>query len=235
MNTQSKNSVVPVGCTLNIQQVAPSLDLATHIASQGFCVEHSPELKADVAQHLQSGQLVYEIELAYDFGNIHYNFPDVWMGSYSVTKHGSNWSDKIGFAIFNLIDPQLLYLSGIILTPSFQGKGIAEVIVRNVATQTGAQYLALRTQSPRMWSAMKKMCSMTFPVSFMETPSWAVKYGEQAAKRNGSKFPVTPGFYNGPLYGIKPTHYDPKIQAWWDSICSFENGDAVICVGKLKP
>ncbi len=29
-------------------------------------------------------------------------------------------------------------------------------------------------------------------------------------------------------------HHDDQLQMWWDGLCCFHNGDAVVCVGGLR-
>lgn len=216
----TKNGAVQVGCTLEIRQVKPSLDLATHLASQGFCVNDSPELRADVEKHLIGGEVVYSLHLSHEF-------------RYRDHAKSSIWNELIGFAIFNSLSDHLLYLSGIILLPEFQGKGIAKYAISRVMNDLGCEYLALRTQSPIMWGALRGVCAKVYPFLSFRQNSQLSKYGEEAAIKIGSKYPIHHGYYGGPLYGKKPIHHQAFVQSWWDSICSFERGDAVICVGAL--
>ncbi len=189
-------------------RAVPSLDRATHIASLGFVQPISPALRDDVDNHLTHGQLVY-----------------------SIVERDS--LATIGFTLFNHLDSSVLYLSGIILDPNHQGQGIARLAVEHAGRETNATHLALRTQSPRMWSAGEKMTESWFPHPTNEAPPALRELGERAATATGSAFPVKEGFYGGPLYGAKQTHHNVSLQTWWDSLCNFERGDAVFCIGKL--
>ena len=204
---------------ISIVQESPSTDIATRIASLGFVQPMSDALRADVNDHLSHGRIVFSIV-------------------------DDPTGETVGFAIFLSFDwlytglcsiAPTLYLSGIILDPRYQGMGIAAMAVAEAQSITGAKYLALRTQSPRMWSAGAGMTTDWFPHPSRETPVEMSVRGLGAAMRTGSSFPVTRGIYGGPLYGEKPFHHDPKLQAWWDSICDFERGDAVFCIGTLPP
>jgi len=157
--------------SLSITQMKLELDLATEIASEGFCVSDSPGLREDVNHHMEAGQLVFR--LSYTAGEF----------SEEVT---------VGFTIFDQIG-EVLYLSGIILRPEFQAKGVGVAAVRVVAMSLDSKYLALRTQSPRMWSAMNKMCLEVFPHSKINTPIWANEVGVMIAARSNSTYPVHKG------------------------------------------
>jgi GNAT superfamily N-acetyltransferase len=187
----------------------PSLDRATYIASLGFCQPVSSALRDDVDNHLAHGQLTYSI----------------------VDRETLA---TIGFALFNLLDDSVLYLSGIILNPEYQGQGIARLAVEHAAREANSKYLALRTQSPRMWSGGEKMTTSWFPHHTIEDTPFLRELGVRAATATGSTFPVKAGFYGGPLYGAKQTHHDAHLQAWWDSLCNFQRVDAVFCIGKLQ-
>ncbi len=180
------------------------MDVATHIAAAGFVQGLTAELRHDVESHLLGGQLVY----------------GVYQGE--IVK---------GFAIFNTFD-DLLYLSGIILMPEVQGKGVAAQVVRFAQASTNAKYLALRTQSLRMWVAGRTLCREWLPSS---EPSDSILHhlGRDMAGRLNMGYPIARRCYGGPLYGEKPVHRDTQLQAWWDSVCDFQRGDAVLCIGSL--
>lgn len=182
----------------------PTLSIATLIASSGFVQPVSPELQVDVDTHLHEGQLLY-----------------------SIVSRG----ETIGFAIFKMFG-EVLYLAGIILREDHQGKGIAPQVVDLARAATGAQWLGLRTQSPVMWASASKMVRTLFPhPSTGDVQTYLA--AQELARDLGMSQVIHPGFYGGPLYGQKPTHHDPRIQNWWDSLCQFERGDAVVVAGKF--
>jgi hypothetical protein len=204
---------------VSIVRELPSVDVATRIASLGFVQPNSPALRADVDDHLSQGKIVFSVVDA-------------------------KTAETVGFAIFLHFDwsytgmsapASTLYLSGIILDPAYQGMGIAAMAVAEAQAITGAKFLALRTQSPRMWSAGAGMTTDWFPHPRHETPVEMSVRGLGAALRMDSSFPVARGIYKGPLYGAKPVHRDAALQTWWDSICDFTRGDAVFCIGTLPP
>jgi hypothetical protein len=196
---------------LEIDSGAPPIEVTLAIAASGFGQPMSEELRADVKAHLGSGELVYTLR---DQGR------------------------PIGFAIFNVwgADRTILYLSGVILESSCQGRGaLPEIIARARRDAPTVQYFALRTQSPRMWSAALRLCDRWYPnpQDGLKVPGPYAEVGQLVATNLDSSFPQHPGCYSGPLYGAPPLHRDPRLQAWWNSICNGPRGDAVICVGKF--
>jgi len=189
---------------VDIFRIEIRVDVATHIASLGFEQALTGELRHDVQCHLMMGERVYGV---YEEGRL------------------------MGFAIFDIF-AEVLYLSGIILMPEMQGKGVAGQVVRFVQEASGTRYLALRTQSLRMWVAGKNMCREWYPCVQPNDGMLHILGLEIARYLNMTKT-IEPGCYGGPLYGNKPVYRDPQLQAWWDSICNFERGDAVLCVGSF--
>lgn len=188
----------------------PDLNAATVITSSGFVRPVSDNLRKDVADHLHDGELVY-----------------------SIRDNGR----EIGFAIFKMFG-DVLYLNGIQIHQDYQGRGIARRVVAQARKERSPRYLALRTQSLRMWVAGRKMMGLIARVLPMWYPHPSgvmdAEVGEvrvRLATQLGMTNPEQPGFYGGPIYGVKPVYRDLKLQAWWDSICNFERGDAVVCVG----
>jgi len=191
---------------MDLQRMQPDLGAATQIAAQGFVQPVSDELLMDVDTHLRNGEMVY-----------------------SMMEGGV----LVGFSVFQLLG-SVLYLSGIILLPGVQGKGFAGEVVAQVTKDTGARFLALRTQSTHMWRAGEKSCSSWVPHPNCGISDELQQIGEGVAPLIGSTFPVTVAQYGRALYGAKPVHRDVTLQKWWDSICDFERGDAVLCVGELQ-
>lgn len=193
---------------VKLKAAVPALMSAVYIAVLGFNKEESEALIQDVRTHLESGELVYSI------------FAD---------------SLEIGFAIFAVYQ-DILYLSGVIIIPDFQGKGIVQQTVKQVQElYPDVKYIALRTQSLRMYVAATKVCSEYYPTlnSDVIPTSFAIR-GQYIARLIHSTFPLHKNCYGGPLYGTKPLYNDGSMQRQWDSLCNFENGDAIIFIGKLR-
>jgi hypothetical protein len=191
-----------------IHKSTPSTIEAARVAAAAFTKAYSQEVYEDVAQHLTEGE-VYTI------------FDGVSLA---------------GFAIFNMADHETLYLAGIILRPDFQNIGLASEIIKRAQAETGAKKFSLRTQSPRMWSVGNSLCRTWFP-----NPNGKLGYYDYSTPWPGGpyfvlyedKSEIIRAFYDGPLYGQKPTHRNRPLQEWWDSICDFDRGDAVVCYGEF--
>jgi hypothetical protein len=192
---------------VELVRVAPSLQSAVRMAALGFVKEESVMSVEDVKSHLQSGELIYHIFVG---------------------------KSEAGFAIFAVCD-DILYLSGIIIIPEFQSMGINGLVVQQARLlYPQCKYLALRTQSLRMYLAASRLCREFYPtVENLGIPENFASRGQQVAKMINSKFPVHQGCYGGPLYGAKPDYKDKRLQNLWDELCNFERGDAIIFIGML--
>lgn len=175
-------------------------------ASEGFHQPITPALQVDVSEHLE---------------RCHF-------GLQFLQENG----DIAGFALFKHFD-DLLCGGGMMIRPAFQKSGLVGEAILRAREMTNTSYLAYRTQSPRMWAAGRKITSVWTPqpTGFYHPDLEEVR--ARAAHHLRVTPTITPGFFGSALYGVKPTHADPVIQAWWDSLCSFENGDAVLCVGRF--
>lgn len=183
----------------------PSLHDAIVSASEGFGQPIDPALKLDVDQHLKA---------------CHFGFQ-------FLDQHG----EIAGFTLFKHYD-DLLCGGGMMIRPRFQKSGLVQEGIRLAANRTSARYLAYRTQSPRMWSAGRHVTSVWTPtpeLGFDHPMLDAVR--AHAASLMGITPTVTRAVFDRQLYSAKPTHLNPDIQDWWNSICDFEAGDMVLCVG----
>ena len=190
---------------VDLVMVAPTLESAVRMAALGFVKEESVVSVEDVKSHLQSGQLIYHIFVG---------------------------KSEAGFAIF-AVCYDILYLSGIIIIPDFQGMGITQEVVKQAKLlYPQCKYLALRTQSLRMYLAASRLCREFYPtVMNANIPESFANRGHQVAKMINSHFPVHVGCYGGPLYGAKPSYKDKSLQSLWDQLCNFQRGDAIIFIG----
>lgn len=194
---------------VTLVEASPRLMDAVHMTALGFVREESKALAEDVSMHLQGGQIIYRIFVG---------------------------ECEVGFAIF-VVYGDILYLSGVILIPEYQGKGIINQVVKVVGSiQTECRYLILRTQSLRMYLAASRLCTQFYPQLgvWQNIPEEFTQRGNLVAEKINSQFPVHYGCYGGPLYGAKPVHRDDQLQQSWDELCNFERGDAIIFVGSLR-
>lgn len=192
---------------MRIVDAVPELGQAVTVTSRGFVQPITDELVKDVANHL-AGDIVLTLET--DGGEVG------------------------GFATFR-VDGELLYLAGAMIDPEHQRHSIGRRFISYAKERSGCSYLGLRTQSPIMWASGRRLCSTWVPAPDDQLfDGELISFLDRAVGLCGSNASVDPGFYGSPLYGDKPLHSDPEIQRWWDGICVFENGDAVICVGRFK-
>ncbi len=193
---------------LTMENRAPDIDQAIELTAQGFVRPIDEELRQDVRDHLETGDSFY-----------------------TVTKN----NEEVAYAIFcNYQSPagKILYLSGVIVEEGHQRQGVSEYIVQQAIVDEAPDYLVFRTQSARMYAAGQKMVNELYPKLDSEDMPFDVRLvGLSVAAAQNSEFPVTKKCYGGkPLYGQRPTH--PNHAAFYE-LCSFAEGDAVLCVGRL--
>lgn len=190
---------------IRIQQESISVVDATTIAAAGFLQPYNPRLEKDVGEHLGDGN----VRIIYD------------------------GEERVGFVVYKALE-DVLYIGGIIILPQVQAHGYAFLVIQELLRLTGAQFLVYRTQSARMWSVGQKLCRSWYPDPDKEPDTeFRGKIDSICELMGLTGFPVISGFYGGSLYGEKPVHNNTMIQSWWDGLCVFENGDAVICVGVI--
>lgn len=187
----------------------PSLDDAVAITAEGFARPITPVLIEDVRRHLADAQFCL-----------------------SIRSRG----ELIGYMLLSEPIAGVLYIGGTLLRRPYQGTGIkAEATIRIMAKRPHLQWFSGRTQSPIVWSSVSRIGRDVLPASNGEMvhPEAHARLGElaRALRMDG---PIHRGFYGGALYGQKPTHHDPAVQRWWDSICNFERGDAVLYIARLR-
>lgn len=186
----------------------PSLQDATQLAALGFNREVDAVLTEDVRQHLASSDATLCI---YDNDRL------------------------IGYMIFGLQVENLVYISGTLVHPDEQGKGIkaraTEVAMERFSDRT---YFAGRTQSPIVWSSVTRLATAVqpHPSETAMTRSMAQALSRLVEHLN-MEAALQIGFYGGPLYGRKPVHNDVQVQTWWDTLINFQRGDALLYIAKL--
>lgn len=183
----------------------PSLERAVELVAAGFSRPVSPELIADTELHLPAHMSISALD----------------------------GETIIAFASFDIYaDGDLLYLKGVMIHPDYQSSGLASQMSRLCIEQSRARFYGLRTQSPRMWAAGSKLCDIWLPAIDGSTDSELLEMAAHLAEYGN--YPYVRGIYEEAMYGEKPNHHDPAIQAWWDDNCDFHAGDAVICIGRLR-
>tara|TARA_Y100001970_G_scaffold243191_1_gene308240 strand:+ start:1665 stop:2276 length:612 start_codon:yes stop_codon:yes gene_type:complete len=183
-----------------------TLENATLAAAEGFIRPYTKDLKDDVDNHLRLAKFGFQFHCRGEF---------------------------LGFTLFQYQE-DLLMGAGMQIRPVAQGFGLVKQAILLAKERANAKFLAYKTQNPRMWQVGERLCSAWTPTleyGFVNKDINAVR--NRAAEFYGVKPTVTSGFYGQALYGKKPTHWDGQIQEWWDSVCNFEQGDSVLCVGKF--
>ncbi len=192
---------------LSIVQKCPNILEASAVTANGFSREVTKKLTQDVKNHLE-GDLVFSI-----------------LDKEGILK---------GFAIFQVWNKNILYLHGIQLLEDIRGQGIAKECILLAKGKTGANFIALRTQSPIMWASVQKLCNNWTPSPRKETDDEIRDVIRIVEAKTSTTFPVHRSRYGDGLYGKKPVHSDSLIQGWWDDLCKMERGDAVLCIGSLN-
>lgn len=129
----------------------------------------------------------------------------------------------------------VLYIVGTLVLPAYQGRGIKAQATRFIfAEDPTLVWFAGRTQSPIVWSSVHAIARELLPHPDPDQGSQeAYALRAQVAESLGMRDVIAPGFYGGPLYGHKPVNHDDQVQTWWDTICTFERGDAVVYIARF--
>lgn len=191
-------------------KISPRLEEAAPLVAKGFMRPISPAIIDDTRQHLHAGDFTYSI---------------------------FDKSKLIGFTVFRALPKNILFVEGIMIDIDRQGQNIAGDVIRLAQQENKSKFLALRTQSPLMWLAARKLCRTwhPHPDNGFSPPLSINDIGIVIKQTLGEKFcyPKISGCYGGPLYGKKPLCRDARVQTWWDQICDFDQGDAVLCIGEF--
>lgn len=188
-----------------IRAKVPKFEDAMSVATAGFAAPETDEFQQEIAAYLDESDRLYSIEVDGELG---------------------------GFAVFRSLFP-VLYLSCVILRPEYQRKGLAQQAIQLAQQKTGAYMLAFRTQSAVMYVAGHRTVAENhwYPRADSEMENYLATLQRGVLDELGMESPLERGFYKRRLYGRKPEHYDPAVQQQFDSICDFDRGDAVLCIG----
>lgn len=139
----------------------------------------------------------------------------------------------VGMASFNrklLSGLPSRILEGIAIEPEFQGYGVFRNVMEFVCNNDSI--ICLRTQSPRMYRALEKYCSYTYP-SKKEIPEAIKAIRKDFADYLGCEIDskgIVRGYYGGLFYGEEPKH--KKISSFFNEIgLDLNKGDALLVVG----
>lgn len=158
----------------------------------------------------------------------------------SLTVSSVKQNPPVAFVSYRTVDGEIIYLSGVVTAPPYQGKGVASDIIRWATKREEVKWLAARTQNPAMCESLKRVCDQISPSLSGETPPENhMRRGERIAKMLGmSQYDRTAmiekGTYGKSLYGEKicPTLDDDIVlNAAFKEMVKAEDGDAMIVIG----
>jgi len=124
-----------------------------------------------------------------------------------------------------------LIVEGIAIAPESQGKGLFAKITDEA--RNGEYAVCLRTQNPRMYRALQKYCSITYP-NKKDIPSAIAEIRKALAELMNcqiDKKGIVRGYYGGLFYGEEPKHPETTSLFKEELGLRIERGDALLCVG----
>lgn len=127
-----------------------------------------------------------------------------------------------------------LIVEGVVVSPRIQGKGVFGNITEKV--KDSEDFICLRTQNPRMYRALEKICDKTYPNLISQRfPSETLRsdlanHFDCEVGHNG----VARGFYGSLFYGLEPIHPDYTDFFKKHLGMHLEDGDALLVVGTIK-
>lgn len=182
------------------------------LTRRGFIQDMSPSLWQDTKYHLETGEHLYLV------------------CNESIVAYGVfNFWTKDAFSI--------LYLSGIIVDPDHQGKGISSSLLGIVMEDFNPQLLAARTQNPVMYESIRRSCGKVYPADSIIPPVDIQTVGQFIAvdKLNMVNYDqvsmLGKGTYGSCLYGSEPVSRNSIMEYWFKGEVDLSNGDAMIIVG----
>ena len=151
----------------------------------------------------------------------------------------TNKNEIVAYVVLNLWQTDIgkvLYLSGIMVDPGFQGMNISSVIMQYLIKKMGAEFLVLRTQNPILYQSATKMCKEIFPSINDGLNPIAKKIGCYAAEKLGMKKydsdkMTERGTYGGCMYGREPICSILEIENWFKKTIDISQGDSMIIMG----
>ena len=184
---------------------------AYQVTSEGFMIPMSDSLRRDVDDHIDDAEIRFSVVNR-----------DRLLAGYAL------------YESFVFEEGSVLYLSGVQIANSEQGKGITKELNKRAIELVNPDYFAFRTQSIRMFRSGTSIMSDFYPNldSEQQIPDYIGSVGRQLAGKIGGVVPVSRGYYGGKsLYGERPTH---KEDDNFYKTIDFENGDAVLCIGTIE-
>ncbi len=246
MSVEEKGRIVRFTSQADLDEATISQVVA--VAQRGFGNGMGRE---EVLEHLHGDllQLIYVDQTAdsASFGPFSHRGP--------VT---ANTSTLVGFASYlNLQfsvrtspgtveeDVNVLYLSGVVIDESCQGKGLSRLAMKEALEEMRPRALALRTQNPAMHSAMKKTVnsfgfdSEMFPSFSGDTNFQASEIAKRVSEMLQEKNYNGEKFTDRGTYGRALNKTVPKVNEYTEKLFESlgidrEKGDSIIMVAIFK-
>jgi hypothetical protein len=145
-----------------------------------------------------------------------------------------------------LADKSCLIVEGVAINPDFQGRGIFASLTSSAIDSQ--DFICLRTQNPRMYRALEKICDRVFPgpvVNFINSDKLVIEFADRQGFRyllrefadylkcNLDSRGVVRGYYGQLFYGEEPKHCRITNFFKQDLKMDLSKGDAVLLVGSL--
>ena len=152
-----------------------------------------------------------------------------------LLEGGSECVGMYSFNSINLGEHSMLFVEGMAVHPSFQGKEIFSSITSKI--WKGEKFIGLKTQSPRMYRALEKFCQGDLcPAQELACVPQLFHVKEMLSESLGieiDSFGVARNLYGKSLYASEQTHpitsnlFNDHLKINYDA------GDSVICVGEI--
>jgi len=193
------------------------------VGLEAFTQNPSEEMEKDIYDHLFTADnlIVMRSDGTFHFGRCEYGQPRpiafrMWK-VYHIEGYG-----------------KCLYLAGMCVLPSWQGRGIGQQLTRYAIDKEQPDYVFTVTQNPVVKLSLDKATGIP---SSPRSCSW-LEYNEPFAKALGKEAIYEPrtqilkGNYGASLYGILPTSRDEATNVLFDQL-DREAGDAYLLVTEM--
>jgi hypothetical protein len=152
-----------------------------------------------------------------------------------VIRDATGLFGMCAYTPMTVLGEKVLFVDGIAIDPTKQGRGIFKEVTDNIREHE--EFIALKTQNPRMYRALEKFCDMTYPNNALVFPDKINSLMETLAKNldlNIDEKKVARGAYGRSLYGYETAHsivdslFNDKLRM------NKSAGDSVLCLGIKK-
>lgn len=194
------------------------------LCRQGFNQPGNLDFKRDVAKHIDEEKicLIFEKKIR------------------NLTEASTKDNPLIAFVSYRIVDGEIIYFSGVVIAPLYQGKGIASDIMRLVTEEAKVKWVAARTQNPAMRESLRKAFKVISPkLSGEKPPENHRSQGEKIAlmlkmSNYDKDAMIGRGTYGKSLYGKDeyPKLDDMVLNSAFRRMVRAEEGDSMIIIGE---